>query len=380
MAMDARIEVALAFLRQGLVSFGGPTAHIGYFREEFVVRRGWVTDADFADLVALCQFLPGPASSQVVFCLGKKRAGWTGAVVASLAFLLPSAVIMVALGCGAASVARTGWTHGLQLAAVAVVAHAVVGMARSLILDTKSVLLAVGVGVGAWLWTAPLAQVGLLAIAAGISVIGNTTGRESGPQPLRPPRATRTLWGVWLGLLVAAFGISSAAPGSAADFLGGIYRAGSLVFGGGHVVLPWLQGLAVPQWIDQATFMAGYGAAQALPGPLFAFAGYLGAAAGGMWLGVAATATVFLPAWLIVGGGLPWWERLRDWPAARTAMRGLNAAVVGLLASTWAQRLAPEAVVSLGSAAVAIVAFLLLLFWRIPPWLLVLGCAVAGSQ
>jgi chromate transporter len=379
LAMDARLDVTLAFLKQGLVSFGGPTAHIGYFREEFAVRRRWVTDAEFADLVALCQFLPGPASSQVVFCLGKRRAGWAGAVLASLAFLIPSAILMVVLGCGAVSVADPRWTQGLKLAAVAVVAHAVVGMARSLLLDRRSTLLAIGVGLGAWLWTSPFAQVALLLVAACISLVGNNKGKFEVGGSAHPPRATRMLWGVWLGVLALAFGISAVAPGTSADFLGGIFRAGSLVFGGGHVVLPWLQGLAVPQWMDQPTFMAGYGAAQALPGPLFTFAGFLGSVAGGAWLGIAAVGAIFLPAWLIVGGGLPWWERLRGWPAAGEAMRGLNAAVVGLLASTWAQSLAPEALVSYRAAAIAGAALIALLLWRIPPWLLVLGCAAAGA-
>ncbi|MDX2185362.1 MAG: chromate efflux transporter [Opitutaceae bacterium] len=372
--------VFLTFLRQGLISFGGPIAHLGYLRDEYVKRRGWVSDAEYADLVALCQFLPGPASSQVVFGLGLRRAGWLGAVLASLGFLLPSAILMIAFGAGAAWTTDSGWAHGLKLAAVAVVAHAVVGMAKNLLRGWLLWLLAAGVGFACLALQSPFAQVGALGVAALVAAgVRRSEIVDTVRVNLAWPTATRIAWGAWLGLLGGAFAIEALVPGTLLDLVGGMYRAGSLVFGGGHVVLPWLETLVVPEWMSRTTFMTGYGAAQAIPGPLFSFAGFVGSAAAGAWIGVACVLAIFVPAWLIVAGGLPWWERLRASAGLRSALAGVNAGVVGLLAATWLVSLAPVAARTLPDIAVATVGFVAIQWFRCPNWLLVGGCAIAGE-
>lgn len=383
-------EVAFAFLRLGLVSFGGPAAHLGYFRKEFVERRRWLDDAAYADLVALCQFLPGPASSQVAFGLGLRRAGLTGALAAAAGFTLPSAAIMVLLGYGVAAltdVAHAGWLHGLRLAAAAVVAQAVLAMGRTLCPDLARRLLALCVAVLAVLLAGPALQVGVIAACA---LVGVWAFRDAGPRPAESPGApgghrwaagSLVAYAVLLAGLPLLAGLTGSRP---LAVFGGFYHAGALVFGGGHVVLPLLRAEVVPPgWISDERFLAGYGAAQALPGPLFSFAAYLGTVIHGApraWVGgLSALIALFLPGWLLVGGAYPFWHRLgvRGW--ARAALRGANAAVVGLLLAALYSPVCTESVRTLGDAAAALLGLLLLERFRVPAWALVAALAALGQ-
>ena len=381
-------EVARVFLRLGCTSFGGPVAHLAYLRAELVARRRWLDDAAFADLVALCQFLPGPASSQVVFALGMRRAGLAGALVASLCFTLPSAVAMIAFAYGVARVPRlvdAGWLHGLKLASVAVVAQAVGAMGtklcpdrwrRALCLATAAALLAFPT---AWMQVAALAAGALVGFVRGGDIPSNATAEG----PSQHVRVGAVALALWAALLVALPVLAASTGHRALAECDAFYRAGSLVFGGGHVVLPLLRAALVPRgWIDDDTFLAGYGAAQAVPGPLFTFAGYLGAAmdhGSARWVGgLRALAAIFLPAWLLVGGALPFWSRWRARRGAQAALAGANASVVGvLLAALW-QPVITGAVRSPRDAAFAGVCFGLLGVVEAPSWAVVCGAAAAG--
>lgn len=383
-------EVCGTFLKLGLISFGGPVAHLGYFHSEFVNRRRWTTDAAYADLVALCQFLPGPASSQVVFALGMRRAGLVGAVLASICFLLPSAVLMIAFGYGVTAIAgveHAGWVHGLKVAAVAVVAQAVWGMWKRLCPDRPRITICIGVG--ALLTVAPGAWTQVGALAAGALAGWAVFRRGAHPPPPVEHETARGHKGAVLALLVFAAllflpSIVAKATGSRdVEVFDSFFRSGSLVFGGGHVVLPLLRAEVVPPgWVSDDAFLAGYGAAQAVPGPLFTFAGYLGAAIysnehpwlGGAWCLFA----IFLPAWLLIGGSLPFWHRLRARAWAQAALRGANAAVVGVLLAALYSPVITEGVRGAGDIALALIAFAALQFWRVSPIVVVLLCAVAG--
>ncbi|WP_292835911.1 chromate efflux transporter [Microbacterium sp.] len=382
-------EVFRVFLRLGLTSFGGPVAHLGYFRTEFVERRGWMDDRDYADLVALSQFLPGPASSQVGFGVGLLRAGAWGAVAAFVAFTLPSAVLMVAFAYGGALLSGPvgeGMLSGLKIVAVAIVAQAVWGMARTLTPDARRAGIAVVALVSAALVAGSAGQI----LAILIGVIGGVLlcRSEVVPEPdmLRFPVAR------WVGvaslalltLVLVAGPILAAATGNGAVALFDVFaRAGALVFGGGHVVLPLLQaGLVDPGWVTGAEFLAGYGAAQAIPGPLFSVAGYLGAIAdvgpGGVWGAVIALVAVFLPGFLLLIGILPFWNGFRRRAWAQAAMRGANAAVVGILAAALYAPVFTTAVTGAAEFSLAAACFVLLTAWRLPPWAVVLVGAVGG--
>ncbi len=385
-------ELFLVFLRLGLTSFGGPVAHLGYFRAELVTRRGWLSDAAYADLVALCQVLPGPASSQVGMGVGLLRAGGWGLVAAWLGFTLPSALIMFALALGLGrlgDLSGAGWLAGLKVAALAVVAQAVLGMARTLTPDARRRTLA-GLVAGLVLvfpysWVQPLAL--LLAGALGWRWLV-APGPDSG-EGLSVPVSRRSgaaLLLLCLGLLLVLPLLAAAAPRPDLTLFDIFTRAGALVFGGGHVVLPLLQAGVVPRFLDADTFVAGYGAVQAMPGPLFTFASYLGGSArSGLNPGYAALVTtvgLFLPAGLLVAGALPFWGSLRLRPGFRRALSGLNAGVVGLLLAalytpvfTSAIPAGPHGQVAL---ALALAAYLALSAWRLPPWAVVLGCAGVG--
>lgn len=385
-------RVFLIFLRLGLTSFGGPVAHLGYFREEFVARRRWLTEDAYADLVALCQFLPGPASSQVGLALGLRQAGWGGALAAWLGFTLPSALVVALLGLGLVAgqgLVPAGVLHGLKVAAVAVVAQAVWGMARSLCRGPARLLLMVLACALALLWPGVVGQVGAMLVAAlaGLGLWG-----RAGAMPVPPsqgglaagvrPRTGALLLAAFAALLVLLPLAARAWPQGWLVLADAFYRAGALVFGGGHVVLPLLQAEVVATgWVAADDFLAGYGLAQAVPGPLFTFAAFLGAAAGhgaGGWLGAAVClVAIFVPAFLLVAGALPFWDRLRHNARARAALAGVNAAVVGLLLAALYHPVWTSAIHAPADLALALAAFAALVWARVPPWLVVPLCGAA---
>ena len=376
MKAGSAAEVLLAFARLGVTSFGGPIAHIGYFRAEFVQRRRWLDDGAFTDLVALCQFLPGPASSQTGFALGLLRAGWPGALAAWVGFTLPSALLLVLFAYGAGSMAGSplgqGVLHGLKLVAVAVVAQAVWGMARTLCPDRPRAAIATLAAVLLLLWPGAAAQIGAI-------VLGGVAGlflRVEGAGPGRPIGL-----GVGRGVGIACLALYAGLlvlplPPLFAAF----YRPGALVFGGGHVVLPLLRDTVVAHGlVPEGAFLAGYGAAQAVPGPLFTFAAYLGTVAAGPPGAVLALIAIFLPGLLALLGTLPFWDALRARPRAQAAMRGINAAVVGILGAALYTPVWTSAVLRPADLALALVGFVLLTVWRAPPLVVVaLGAAGGG--
>ena len=384
------LEVLRVFTRLGLTSFGGPVAHLGYFREEFVTRRGWFDDRTYADLVALCQFLPGPASSQVGMGIGLSRAGYPGALAAWIGFTLPSAVALVLFAYGVSvlgDISGVGWIHGLKVAAVAVVAQAVLGMMRSLAPDKERATLAVAAAVMVLAVPSAWGQIGAIALGA-LAVLWLPRSATPADPVSLPLRVGRTAGAAFLALffvlLVGLPLLAAQLPSHAITVFEAFYRAGSLVFGGGHVVLPLLQASVVPPgWVGNDAFLAGYGAAQAVPGPLFTFAAYLGAIMGPQpngWAGAAlCLVAVFLPSFLLVMGALPFWEDLRRKPAAQAALRGVNAAVVGLLLAALYDPVWTAGIRSASDFALAAAAFLLLFMWQTPPWLVVLLSAAAGA-
>jgi chromate transporter len=379
------------FLRLGLTSFGGPVAHLGYYRGEFVERRKWLDEAAFADIVALCQFLPGPASSQVAMSIGILRAGLPGAFAAWLGFTMPSAVAMILFGYG---VTRFGdlsgapWLHGLKIVAVAVVAQAVWGMATSLCPDRERASVAVGAATLALAVPSALGQV--VAIAAGgligWSLLANTVPPQPGaPLAVHLPRSWSVAAAIlFFALLVGLPLFAALLPLQPIKLFDSFYRSGALVFGGGHVVLPLLQAEIVPRgWVSNDAFLAGYGAAQAVPGPLFTFSAYLGTVAGPApngWVGgLLCLVAIFLPSFLLLIGALPFWDVVRRRPAVQAALRGVNAAVVGLLLAALYRPVWTSAIFGPADFALGIMAFLLLALWAVPPWLVVIFGALAAS-
>ncbi len=383
------LEVLFASTRLGLTSFGGPIAHLGYFRDEYVLRRHWIDEAHYADLVALCQFLPGPASSQVGMAVGIMRAGLLGGLMAWLGFTLPSAVALVvfAYGLQAYGLGDAGWLHGLKVVAVAVVAQAVWGMARSLAADRARASLAIAAALAVLGSRTAMTQVLVILVAGLLGWILLRAPGTSTTAPVRVPLGKGVAIGaltLFFGLLVALPVARQLAPGHALAVFDSFYRAGSLVFGGGHVVLPLLQAEVVPPgWVSNEQFIAGYGAAQAVPGPLFTFAAYLGAVMPEPptgWLGAAwALVAVFLPSFLLVVGALPFWELLRFRPSFQAALRGINAAVVGLLLAALYDPVWTSAVKGHADFGLALIAFGMLMFWRWPPWLVVVITAAGGA-
>ena len=384
-------EVLRVFLRLGLTSFGGPVAHLGYFRAEFVQRRRWLDEPAFADIVALCQFLPGPASSQVGISLGILRAGLPGAFAAWLGFTGPSALAMILFGYGVTELgdlSHAAWLHGLKIVAVAVVAQAVWGMARSLCPDRERATIAVGASILVLAVPSAPGQVG--AIVAG-GLIGWALLRDGAiPQPgvelaVHLPRAWSVAAAVaFFALLIGLPVLAAAVPSHTVGLIDSFYRSGSLVFGGGHVVLPLLQAAVVPPgWVSNDAFLAGYGAAQAVPGPLFTFSAYLGTVMGPApngWVGgLICLAAIFLPSFLLLIGALPFWDTLRRRPAVQSALRGVNSAVVGLLLAALYRPVWTSAIYAPADFAIGIVAFLLLALWAVPPWLVVILGAVAAT-
>ena len=377
------------FLRLGLTSFGGPVAHLGYFRAEFVARRQWLSEAAYADLVALAQFLPGPASSQVGMALGLKRAGWAGAFAAWCGFTLPSAVALAAFALGVTrwtGVASSGAVHGLTVVSVAVVAQAVWGMGRSLCPDRPRAALAFAAALLVLAVPGAPGQVGAIALGG---VAGARLLKLEHLAPARhldcgvSKRAGAALLALFGALLLALPALSTLSGSVVAAAVSVFYQAGALVFGGGHVVLPLLQaGVVPPGWVGNDAFLAGYGAAQAVPGPLFTFAAYLGAAMPaplGGWLGGAVMLlAIFAPAFLLVAGTLPFWEAIRQRDVAQRALAGVNAAVVGVLAAALYDPVWTGAIRSSADFALALAAFGLLVVGRVTPVAVVAGAALAG--
>lgn len=389
--LDARRAgfVFLIFLRLGLTSFGGPVAHLGYFREEFVARRRWLSERSYADLVALCQFLPGPASSQVGMALGLSRAGFAGALAAWAGFTLPSALLLLLFALGLSSWGSAfpvGVLHGLKVVAVAVVAQAVWGMARHLCRGPVRIAIAGLAAAGVLLWPSPWGQVAAIVLGGVLGRLLFKPAQDAAHDPLPMAVSRRTgmlLLGLFFGLLVSLPIAAQVWPSQALSLLADFYRAGALVFGGGHVVLPLLQSAVVPGGlVSNETFLAGYGAAQAVPGPLFTFAAFLGASttlALNPWLGAAlCLAAVFLPSFLLVAGALPFWEQLRRSVHTQAALAGINAVVVGLLLAALYRPVWVSAIFTAADFGLAALALAALMSGRLPPWLVVLGCALAG--
>ena len=385
----AALEVLLIFLRLGLTSFGGPIAHIGYFRDEFVARRCWLDEQAYADLVALCQFLPGPASSQVGFSIGLMRAGYLGGLAAWTGFTLPSAIVLVLFAFGAASLGGplgTGLLHGLKLVAVAIVAQAVWGMARTLCPDRERASIATVAALLILLSSSSVAQIAaiLLGAVAGLWLCRGAAPTAMGHLTMPVSRRAGLVALAAFSMLLAGVLLMQLHPSqNAAGLFAAFYRSGALVFGGGHVVLPLLrEAFVTPGWVSDDAFLAGYGAAQAVPGPLFTFAAYLGAVVRLQPDGLAGAALgligIFLPGILILIGMLPFWDAFRIRPGAQAAMRGVNAAVVGLLGAALYNPVWTTSVRTPADFAIALVGFVLLVAWRAPPLLVVIVSALGG--
>ncbi len=390
-AASSPVEILLIFLQLGCTSFGGPIAHLGYFRSEFVDRRKWLDEAAYTDIIALCQFLPGPASSQVGIILGILRAGFAGGFAAWLGFTLPSALALIAFAYGVGALgdlSHVAWLHGLKIVAVAVVAQAVWGMSRNLCPDRERATLAVAATLLNLAVPSAVGQIGAI-VAGGLIgwrfLPGASTATTT---PLHVPidrLAAITSLTLFAALLFGLPLLAKATANHTVELISSFYRSGSLVFGGGHVVLPLLQQAIVPRgWIDNDAFLAGYGAAQAVPGPLFTFAAYLGtamkAAPNGWAGGLICLAAIYLPSFLLLIGALPFWDALRHRAGVQSALKGVNAAVVGILLGALYTPVWTSAIFTPADFGLAVLAFLLLVFWRLPPWLVVvLGASGATA-
>ena len=383
------LEVFSIFLKLGLTCFGGPIAHIGYFRDEFVVRRKWLDEQAYADLVALCQFLPGPASSQVGFSIGLMRAGYAGALAAWMGFTLPSAIALILFAFGASVLGGpvgTGLVHGLKLVAVAIVAQAVWGMARSLCPDRERASIAAVAALILLFSNSALAQIGAIVLGGIAGLWLCRAEQTSGVGHIAMP-VSRTagflFFAAFLILLAGLPILAHVAPSSGVALFEAFYRSGALVFGGGHVVLPLLREAVVgPGWVSDDVFLTGYGAAQAVPGPLFTFAAYLGALVKGSPTGLAGAAValvaVFLPGMLILLAALPFWDKFRKRLTTQAIMRGVNAAVVGILGAALYNPVWTTSVLGPRDFAIALTGFVLLVAWRAPPLVVVAFSAAAG--
>ncbi|MDN4068782.1 chromate transporter [Paenibacillus vini] len=382
--LKAVFEVLRVSTKLGLTSFGGPVAHLGYFHNEYIRRRKWMDERSYADLVALCQFLPGPASSQVGIGIGVMRAGLMGGVAAWIGFTLPSviALVLFAYLLQGFDIGNAGWIHGLKLVAVAIVAHTVLGMGQKLTPDRNRATIAIIAATVTLLWQTAISQALIIVLAGiiGLFLYKNTKIPEL--PDIRVP-IKRSLAVI---CLVLFFGLLIILP-----FLRGItslqwlpmfdsfYRSGSLVFGGGHVVLPLLEREVVPMgWLSKEDFLAGYGATQAVPGPLFTFAAYLGAIMNGWTGAIIATLGIFLPAFLLVVGALPFWDSLRRKPIIQGALVGVNAAVVGILLAALYDPIWTSSILAPADFALASILFIMLVFWKTPPWVVVIAGALGG--
>lgn len=384
-SLKSLIEILLVSTRLGLTSFGGPIAHLGYFHDEYVKRRKWMDEKSYADLVALCQFLPGPASSQVGIGVGVMRGGFFGGILAFLGFTLPSVIALVILASffKGMEVSNAGWIHGLKIVAVAVVAHAILGMSKNLTPDIKRKTIALIALVGTLIWQTAYVQVGIIILAAFIGFLIYKRHDESYESNVHFPISR----GVGFVSLVLFFGLLFLLPilrevtsSNWIALFDGFYRSGSLVFGGGHVVLPLLEREFVPTgWLDKEAFLAGYGATQAVPGPLFTFAAYIGAVINGWQGGLLATIAIFLPAFLLILGTLPFWDTLRRNPKVKGALMGVNAAVVGILIAAFYNPIWTSSISATIDFAFAAILFSMLVYWKLPAWFIVITGATGGS-
>ncbi|MFC6338184.1 chromate efflux transporter [Pseudomonas sp. CCM 7891] len=378
-------RVLLIFLRLGCIAFGGPVAHLGFFRTEFVERRRWLSEASYAELIALCQFLPGPSSSQVGMALGLSRAGYRGALAAWLGFTLPSAAALGVLAMGLTSWGSRlpdGLVHGLKVMAVAVVVQAVWAMARLLCTDSRRWALAIMAACVAVLWSAPVSQVLIMIVAAGLGVAllkPSALAHEQGLVIGVSRRAGAAMLALFVILLLGLPVWAQHSGAALLEVFAGFYRSGALVFGGGHVVLPLLEQTVVASgWVDSDTFLAGYAATQAMPGPLFSFSAFLGAVVHGWTGALLCVLAIFLPSMLLVIGVLPFWQSLRTNPSVQAALAGVNAAVVGLLLAALYQPLWTTGILAPMDFALMLLALLALMIWKWPPWLVVALGGAAG--
>lgn len=377
-------EILIVSTRLGLTSFGGPTAHLGYFHEEYVRRRQWMDEKGYADLVALAQFLPGPASSQVGIGIGVMRGGVLGGITSFIGFTLPSVIVLVAFALLLAEydAADAGWLQGLKIVAVAVVANAIIGMASKLAPDLRRKTIVLFALIGTLLWQTAFTQVGVILIAALVGFLLYKNDEDSGGAISKFP-ISKTFSAICLILffiLLFSLPVLREITGSYwVAVMDSFYRAGSLVFGGGHVVLPLLEQEVVPSgWVSEEEFLSGYGAAQAVPGPLFTFAAYLGAVMNGWFGGLFATFAIFLPAFLLIFGALPFWDSLRNNPNIKGAIMGVNAAVVGILISAFYTPIWTSSILRPADFALAAVLFAMLAYWKLPPWVVVVSGAAGG--
>ena len=383
-------QVFLVFLKLGLTSFGGPVAHLGYFRNEFVERRCVMQDAAYADLVSLCQFLPGPASSQIGIGIGITQAGLRGGIAAWVGFTLPSAIALVLFAYGIAaldeSVVQTGWLHGLKVAAVAVVAQAILGMSRMLCPDWPRRSVAIFAALLTLILPGILGQMSAIGcgMILGLFFLNYEASNDHTPHLFTLSKKISVISLTLFFALLLSLPILAQQGSQALALVDSFYRSGALVFGGGHVVLPLLKAEVVnPGWINQDMFLAGYGAAQAVPGPLFTFAAYLGTAMNtapsGWFGGFLCLLAIFLPSFLLVTGILPFWEDLRKNPRIKKALVGVNAAVVGLLLSAFYDPVWTSGILSASDFVLALLAFVMLVYWKTPPWIVVVATGVGGA-
>jgi chromate transporter len=383
--LKSLLEILIVSTKLGLTSFGGPIAHLGYFHNEYIRKRKWLDEKSYADLVALCQFLPGPASSQVGIGIGVMRAGVLGGIVSFIGFTLPSVVALMifALLLRGFEVGETGWIHGLKIVAVAVVAHAILGMANNLTPDLKRKALALFALVVTLLWQTAFTQVGVIFIAGILGFFLYRQQTDTHEQKMAFPISRR--FGVisllvFFSLLLLLPILREATSLHWVALFDSFYRSGSLVFGGGHVVLPLLEREFVPTgMLTEEAFLAGYGATQAVPGPLFTFAAYLGTVISGWHGGLLATFAIFLPAFLLVLGALPFWDSIRRNPKIKGALMGVNAAVVGILISAFYQPIWTSSILAPIDFAFAAILFSMLVYWKLPPWIIVVTGVIGGA-
>jgi chromate transporter len=379
-------ELLLISTRLGLTSFGGPTAHLGYFHEEYIRRRKWMDEKTYADLVALAQFLPGPASSQVGIGIGVMRAGVLGGIVSFIGFTFPSviALILFATLLTNYDVGEAGWIHGLKIVAVAVVAHAILGMAKNLTPDLKRKAIALLALIGTLVAQSAITQVGVILVAALIGFLLYNKqlivlDKTKSNFPISK-KISALCFALFFGLLFLLPFMRELTGSYWIAMFDSFYRSGSLVFGGGHVVLPLLEQEFVPTgWITEEAFLAGYGATQAVPGPLFTFAAYLGTVMKGWLGGLVATIAVFLPAFLLILGALPFWDQLRNNPKIKGAIMGVNAAVIGILISALYHPIWTSSILAPMDFALAALLFSMLSYWKLPPWMIVITGAFGGT-